>query len=113
MARRSLGFAPKTILSKWSVGLIIAMFVLFFLGSSFTSWLYEGIPSGDTLLADIAARPAIGLTMLTGMASGVASFVTGLLAIIKLKERSLLVYISTVIGALVTIFLIAEMIFPE
>ena len=46
-------------------------------------------------------------------AFGVASFVFGLIAIIRQRERSVLVYLTVVIGALVTLFIGAEIIFPH
>ena len=42
--------------------------------------------------------------------SGIASFVTGLMSIIKRKERAIFVYISTFIGMMVLWFLIGEVI---
>jgi hypothetical protein len=64
-------------------------------------------------LADIAARPALALTMLAGMVAGISAFIIGLLAIIKQKETALLVYVSTLIGALLTLFLAGEIVFPH
>ena len=64
-------------------------------------------------MEDIAMRPALALTMLVGMAAGISAFATGLLAIIRQKENALLVYISTVIGALLLLFLTGEFIFPH
>jgi hypothetical protein len=104
---------PQTALGWGSVGLIIAMPILFFLGGSFADTIYESVPAGGTIPADIAARPALALTMLAGMASGISAFVTGLLAVLRRKERSLLVYASTVIGALLILFLSGEIISPH
>jgi hypothetical protein len=104
---------PKTVLGKWSLGLIIAMPLLFLIGMSFTDSLYESVPAGGTILADIVSRPALAITMLVGMAAGVSAFITGLITIIKQKERTLLVYVSTIVGAALTLFLIAEIIFPH
>ncbi|MBN2100442.1 hypothetical protein JW710_00910 [Candidatus Dojkabacteria bacterium] len=104
---------PKTKLGNWSIGLIIAMPFLFLLGRFFIDLFYESVSSGDTILEDIAKRPALGLSMLAGMGSGVSAFVTGLIAIIKQKERALLVFVSTVLGALVVLFLIAEIVYPH
>ena len=50
---------PKTMLGRWSLGLIVAMPVLFFIGMSFTSLLYKSVPAGGTILKDITVRPAI------------------------------------------------------
>jgi hypothetical protein len=87
--------------------------ILFFVGSLFTNSLYETVPAGGTILADIAARPALALTMLTGMLAGVLAFIVGLWAIVRQKENALLVYASTVVGALLVLFLIGEMVFPH
>lgn len=108
-----LSFIPKTKLGKWSLGLAAAMPVLFFIGMSFTTLLYESVPAGGTILKDIAVRPALALTMLAGMVSGISAFVTGLIAIIRQKERALLVYGATLIGALLIMFLLGELIFPH
>ena len=113
MTKQPWSISPKTILGKWSIGLIIAMPILFFIGTSLTNSLYKSVPAGGTILEDIAMRPALALTMLVGMAAGISAFATGLLAIIRQKENALLVYISTVIGALLLLFLTGEFIFPH
>ena len=113
MTRQSWKITPKAILGKWSVGLIIVMPILFIIGSSFTDLLYKSVPAGETIWADIAARPALALTMLAGMGAGIAAFITGLLAIVRQKERALLVYASTAIGALLILFLIGEVVSPH
>jgi hypothetical protein len=111
--RQTWGIMPRTALGKWSVGLILAMPVLFVIGKLFMSSLYESVPSGETIPADIVARPALALSMLAGMAAGVSAFVAGLLAIVRRKENALLVYVSTVIGALVLLFLAGEIASPH
>ena len=103
----------KNKLGWCSLGLATAMPVLFLIGMSFTDLLYKSVPAGGTILKDIAVRPALALTMLTGMASGISAFIIGLIAIIKQKERALLVYGATLIGALLIIFLVGELIFPH
>jgi hypothetical protein len=104
---------PGPTLGRWTVGLIAVMPILFFIGLSFSRSLYESVPAGRSILADIAARPYLALSMLAGMAAGVSGFITGLLAIVKQKENALLVYISTVIGGLLTLYLIGELAFPH
>jgi hypothetical protein len=104
---------PKTILGKWSLGLIIAMPLLFVIGMSFTDTLYESVPAGGTILRDIVSRPALALTMLAGMASGISAFITGLIAIIKQNDRAILVYAAMLVGAGFTLFLIGELVFPH
>jgi hypothetical protein len=113
MTKRPWRITPKTTLGRWSVGLIVAMPILFVIGSSFTNSLYESVPAGRTIPADIAARPALALTMLAGMAAGILAFIVGLLAIVRQKDNALLVYVSTVIGALFMLYLAGEVIFPH
>jgi Na+/melibiose symporter-like transporter len=113
MTKQPWRVTPKTTLGKWSVGLILAMPILFIIGTSFTNSLYQSIPAGETILKDIAARPALALTMLAGMVAGISAFITGLLAILRQKENALLVYVSTVIGALLMLFLTGEIMFPH
>jgi len=104
---------PKTNLGKWSVGLILAMFVLFIIGSSLTNSLYKSVPAGGTIFADIISRPALAISMLVGFGAGISAFVIGLISIIKQKERAVLVFGSTIVGAALTVFLIGEFIFPH
>ena len=104
---------PRTNLGKWSVGLVPAMVLLYFLGFSLTNTLYDGVPAGGTIFADILNRPALALSMLAGFGAGISAFIVGLIGIIKRKERSALVFISTVIGAAVILFLFAEFTFPH
>jgi len=106
-------FIPKTTLGRWPLGLIIAMLTLFFIGPLFRNLLYTSVPAGDTILEDIVKRPALALTMLAGMASGISAFITGLIAIIKKKERGLSVYIATTMGFLLILFLLGEILFPH
>ena len=113
MAKRFLRITPITTLGRWSVGLIVAMPLLFLIGTSFTNSLYKSVPAGDTILTDIAARPALALTMLAGMVAGISAFLTGILAITRQKEYALLVYVSSLIGALLVLFLAGEILFPH
>jgi hypothetical protein len=113
MTKQALRIVPKTSMGRWSVGLIIAMLVLFLFGSSSTNWLYGSVPAGRTIPADIVARPVLALSMLAGMVAGVSAFIVGLLAIIRQKERGLLVYASTLVGLLLLIFLSGEIVSPH
>ena len=112
MTAHSWKILPITALGKWSVGLIVAMPILFVVGTSFANSIYQSVPAGGTILADIAARPALALTMFVGMTAGISAFVTGLLALVK-KERAILVYIACGIGALLLAFLAGEVISPH
>jgi hypothetical protein len=113
MTKQAWRIMPETSLGKWSVALIVAMPILFTIGTSLTNSLYKSIPAGETILADIVARPALALTMLAGMVVGVSAFIVGLFAILRHKERALLVYISSLIGAFLVLFLAGEILFPH
>ena len=64
-------------------------------------------------MQDIVARPALALTMLAGMVAGVLASIIGIVAVATKKERSFFVYISTLIGLLLAIFLVGECISPH
>ena len=113
MKTQSWKILPASVLGQWSVGLIVSMPILFYIGGSFTNSLYASVPAGGSILADLAARPALALTMLAGMACGILAFVTGLFALIGQKERALLVYLATGIAALLLVFLAGEVLLPE
>jgi hypothetical protein len=109
---KNIKFLPQNVLGKWSVALVIAMPVFFFIGMSFVDF-YESVSSGKTILQDIMLRPGVALAMLSGFASGITALFTGAFSILKKKERSVLVFISTTIGLLVLLFLMAEVLFPH
>lgn len=113
MLGRSWRLLPRTTLGVWTVGLVVAVPILFVIGSSSLSFLYDSVPAGRTILADVAVRPLLALPMLAGMVSGISAFIVGLLAIFKHRENALLVYVSTAIGGLLMLFLVGELAFPH
>jgi len=104
---------PKTNLGKWSIGLILAMFILFVIGVSLPNILYESAPSSNSLLDDIVNRPLLAFSMIAGVGAGISALITGLVAVLKRKERAILVYGSTFIGAVLTFFVISLFLLPE
>lgn len=105
-------FIAKTILGKWSVVLIVMMPIFFYIGMSFVSF-YESVPAGKTIPQDIVVRPGVALPMLAGFVSGIAAFFSGIIGIIKNKDYSLLVFLSTTLGFLVLLWCLAEILFPH
>jgi len=103
---------PKTILGKWSIALIVAMPIFFYIGMSFVGF-YESVPAGKTIADDIVARSGVALPMLTGFVCGIAAFLTGIIGITKKKDYSIFVVLSTVAGFLVLLWCLAEIIFPH
>ena len=84
-----------------------------FIGLYLPPIFYESAPGSNSLLDDIVNRPLLALSMLVGVGAGISALITGLVAIVKRKERALLVFGSTMVGAGLTLFLIAEFLFPH
>ena|SRR3989338_3379077 len=106
MKRGKIYFLPKTTLGKWSFGLIISFFLLLICTTLIVSSGQEG---GETIFDNLL----ISIPMLAAGLCAIASFITGIISIIKHKERSILVYISTFIGLLVLWFVIGELLVPH
>lgn len=106
-----LNFIPGTFLGKCSVVLIIVMPIFFYIGMSFVGF-YEFVPAGKTILQDIMVRPGVALSMLTGFICGITAFFTGVKSIIKKKDYSILVFLSSVMGFLTLLWCFAEILFP-
>jgi len=51
--------------------------------------------------------------MLIAGISGVCSFALGLISIIKNRERSIFVFIATIIGFFILYWILAEILFPH
>ncbi len=104
---------PKSKSGRWSLILIIVVTLLFLGARVSMNTFYSDVSSGDTILADIVGRPLVALPMLAGMMSGIAAFVMGLMAIVKQKDRSILVVVSTLLGAFILLFVVGEIVFPH
>jgi len=79
---------PKTSLGRWSVGLAIAFLLFFYLMAALTGWTFG--PGFNPVLAVVLK------IIFAGMPGAV--FVTGLLSMIKRKERSVFVLVSMALG---------------
>ena len=99
-------FKPKTNLGKWSAWLIVAFAVSM---ASFGILLASGQRGGDTFFSN----PIIGIPILIAAASGIAAFITGLISIVRRKERSISVYVAVAFGLIVWIVALAQIISPS
>ncbi len=97
---------PKTALGKWSVVLIIAFIVLL---ASFQLLVASRQRGGETFFSNLI----LAIPILIAGISGVSAFITGLSGVIRSRERSIFVYLATVIGLLVLLFGLGEVIFPH
>ena len=107
-----LNFIPRAFLGKYSVALIIAMPIFFYIGMSFVEF-YEFVPAGKTIPRDVIARPGVALPMLAGFICGIAAFFTGIMSIVKKKDYSIIVFLSSTMGFLVLLWCLAEVLFPH
>ena len=98
-----ISILPKTSLGRWSVGLAAAFILLSILFAVLTG--LGGVGPGPV-------APIVIATVIFGI-SGIAAFVTGLISIIKSRERSILVFLAVIVGLLVLIFCLGEVIFPH
>jgi hypothetical protein len=90
-----LNFAPKTILGKWSIGL--NAFFLIAIITSIVLVKVLGILSFDDHWWDVT----VPITIL----ASIVAFIVGIIAARKNKERSVLVYLSILIGLLTILFI--------
>ncbi len=99
-----LGLKPETILGKFSIGFILAYFLLF---AVFMVLVGSGQKADDTLYSNLVLTIPGALAGL----SAVAALVTGALGIIRSRERSLLVFISSATGLYLIIAIVVEILF--
>lgn len=97
---------PKTTLGKCSIGCLGFFFGFLLVGRAMVAFGQEG---GETFFDNLF----ISIPMALAGVSGVLAFVLGLISIIKSKERSRLVYATTLIGLLILGFAVGELFGPE
>ncbi len=99
-------FIPKTLLGKWSIWLIIA-FIVFFI--TFQLLVASGQRGGATFFSNLA----LSVPMLIAGISGISAFFTGIIGIVKSKERSVLVSLATIIGFFILFLILGEFRVPH
>jgi len=93
-------------MGRWSIGLTISLFLFFVL---FQLLVASGQRGGETFFSNLVLTIPI---LLAGI-SGVSAFLTGIISIIKNKERSVFVFMTTTIGFFVLAFWLGEVLFPH
>jgi len=97
---------PKTSLGKWAVGLI-AVFILFL--ALFIILVLSGQRGDEAFFSNLL----LTVPMLLAGTCGVAAFVTGLIGVIKSKERSILVFLAIFVGFDILVFCLGEFLVPH
>lgn len=100
-------FLPTTKLGKCTIGLIISLILFFLLAAAIATLGRQ--TGGDTL----TANNYIAIPMLLAAVSGVSAFMIGLIAVLKYKERSLIVFLSIFIGLNILVFILGEFLTPH
>jgi hypothetical protein len=98
-------FLPTTTLGKWSIGLAIGAAILFVV---FLIWAATGHVGGDTWTWDW-----LSISMLFAAGMIFSAMVTGIVGIVKSRERSLLVMLAVVVGGFFTVLLLGEFLVPH
>ena len=83
-------FKPKSFLGKLSIGIIILMPIYFYILSNVIS---------DLILEG-------------GIIYGIAAFFCGIIGIIRKKDYSVFVFLSTMIGLFILLYFLQETLFP-
>ena len=99
-------FKPKTRLGKRSAWLLVTLAVLM---GVFRINVLLGQRGGDTFFSN----PSLAIPILLAGISGIAAFITGLMSIIREKERSISVYLAVAVGFIVLIVALAQIISPH
>jgi hypothetical protein len=105
MFKTKFSFLPKTKLGKLSVIFILIFFAMLLLMQLF-------VMLGETGRETFTDNLKLFFTATIGGLSGIASFLTGIVSIIKNKERSFLVFLGTLIGLFILFFLLGEFLGP-
>ena len=92
-----IGILPKSSLGRWSVGLAAAFILLSILFAVLTGLGGEPGPFALIFLVNVVID-----------ISFIAAFITGLVSIIKSKERSVLVYLAVLVGFCALLFYLGE-----
>lgn len=86
----SISVLPKTSLGKWSLGLIITQY----LGIIILSMVFHP-NDGQTYIGN---NQLFIIPLIFAWATGIFAFFMGIVSIIKNKEQSVLVFLSTLLG---------------
>lgn len=102
-----MNIMPRTKLGKWSV-VLAAVFVILML--FFFSMIHLfGQRGGETFFSNLL----LTIPVLIAFGSAVASCIVGIISFIAVRERAILVFVSVLVGLLVTIYGVMELAFPH
>ena len=95
---------PKTTLGRWSVVSAAAFVLLFVLLQIFYTSVHRNPVTNPG-----SPSPFILIGVVAEYISGIASFVTGLISLIKRKEQAILIFLVVILGSFALLFLLGEL----
>ena len=101
---------PKTTLGKWSIGLGIAGFL------SFVAFFIEvalGFRGGDAIDLSDFSQIGPGIPIMLAGIFLISAMMTGIIGIVKYKERNILVFLAAAAGLFVLLLVGGELLFPH
>lgn len=101
-----ISFLPKSHLGKLSVYLIIIFLILM---AIFFLLVSLGERGGETFFSNLKLAIPVSLAGI----SGILSFFLGIVSMMKDKERSISVILSTLVGAFILFWTLSEILFPH
>jgi len=99
-------FLPTTTLGKWSIGMGLSLILFFIL--SFAIIILGHQTGGETFSDNLY----IAVPMFLAGISGIAALITGIICILRYKERSVLVFMAALIGLFVLFLVLGEFLAP-
>jgi hypothetical protein len=99
-------FKPTTKLGRYSAWLIVAFAVFF---GSLQALIASGQRGGDTFFSNLM----LAIPGLLAATAGIAAFITGLIGVVRSRERSVSVYLAVGFGLITLIFVLGEIISPH
>ena len=101
-----VSYKANTTLGIWSVRLLVVFFLFLLI---FYALVASGQRGGDTFFSN----PVLTVPILIAGLSAVGAFFTGIICIVRNRERAVSVFLSTAIGFFVLLYGLAEIIFPH
>jgi hypothetical protein len=99
---------PITKLGKWSLVLLLGFFLLFI----FTIVVIVGIfkqEGGESFTDNLL----ISIPMLSAFGLAITALLSGIVSVLKYKERALLVYLLIILGLIITLYIFGDLITPH
>lgn len=100
-------FLPQTKFGR--LALVFLLSFLLFIILFYSILAIFDVRGGDTFFSN----PELAIPILLAWVSGLLAFIASLIAIIKEKTKSIIVFVSLIVGFMVTAFGLLEVIFPH